>query len=528
MNIVTREEYKTYTRIKNKMISTSEKGTQTKSVKQQPPTIIFAPFPMKRKRNGNGYDNYDIYNSSSDSENNDDSEDGECSSSHDEEKSEVECSDKDVSGDNVYNDEKLKTSVGNITKKRLKLKSKQFYGFDDVEYYKRLCDEEQQAIDEIESNISCINDIDTPLRFKILTSGMDMKLMSIAISKIDQLSMLESSSSEYYKLSTYIENLSKIPIGKYKQLPISNKSNITEISSFLDTTRNKLNNVVYGHKDAKDQIIRLLAKWISNPSSKGLVIGIEGVHGIGKTSLIKDGICEVLGLPFGFITLGGISDGSYMVGHSYTYEGSRWGKIVDVLMKVGCMNPVLYFDELDKISTTTYGQEIANLLIHLTDSSQNDSFQDKYFSDINIDLSRCLIIFSYNNEEMINPILKDRMTVIRTKGYNTKDKIEISKDYMIPKMLPEFGFEKDTIIIDDDVIQYIISLTDEEEGVRNLKRSLEELISQLNLHRLLKQKPFINGNGDVITQLQVTHDIVNMFLKKTKKDMNTSYSMMYV
>lgn len=499
MSVMTRDEYKTYNKIKGK-ISTQEKGTQTKldihGDQQMPTFVITVP---KRKRD-------DDDDSDEDQDYEDECEDCE---SEEEEDSEQE-SDDDSSEKTV--------------KQKLKSKSKRYYGYDDVKYYKRMDPKKQKHVDEMEKLIMSTNNVVVPLRFKILESEMDLKLKSLAISKVDQLAMLDPSSSEYYKMMNWIENLSKLPIGKCQQLPVSFNDDIENISSFLDNTKKKLDDVVYGHKDAKDQIVRLLAKWISNPNSKGLVIGIEGVHGIGKTSLVKDGICQVLGLPFGFVTLGGISDGSYMVGHSYTYEGSRWGKIADILMKVGCMNPVLYFDELDKISTTHHGDEIANLLIHLTDSSQNDRFQDKYFTDLDLDLSRCLIIFSYNHAELVNPILKDRMTIIKANGYNNKDKIAIAKDYMLPKIYSEFGIKEGDIVFSDDSINHIVSVTDEEKGVRNLKRSLEEIVSQINLHRLLK-KPIIE-NKDLTFPLEVNNDIIDKFIKK--KESNISLPMMYI
>ena len=130
----------------------------------------------------------------------------------------------------------------------------------------------------------------------------------------------------------------------------------------------------------------------------------------------------ILNRPFAFLALGGATDSSILEGHSYTYEGSTWGKIVDILVQCKSMNPVIYFDELDKISNTPKGEEIASILTHLTDTTQNNEFHDKYFSEIELDLSKCLFIFSYNDEEKVNPILKDRKYRISTKGYSVKEK----------------------------------------------------------------------------------------------------------
>jgi ATP-dependent Lon protease len=134
------------------------------------------------------------------------------------------------------------------------------------------------------------------------------------------------------------------------------------------------------------------------------------------------------------------------------------------------MNPVIYFDELDKISDTPKGEEIAGILTHLTDTSQNTQFHDKYFSEIDFDLSKCLFIFSYNDESKINPILKDRMYRIQTKGYNQKQKTSISNNYLLPKIREQVKFAIEDIIVPDQTLHYIIeNHCNKEDGVRNLK-----------------------------------------------------------
>jgi ATP-dependent Lon protease len=566
--MITREEIKVYNRVKGKL-ETNDQSTQTTTPLRSSPIIIVTTNNMKKKfidpdgdddddcddcdEDADDFDDYEDYDEDEDEDGTGDGTsdgtgdgtgDGTSDGTGDGTGDGTSDGTSDGTGDGTSDGTSDGTGDGtgdgtsdgtsdddiNETKKRkrlykkLKEKYAKYYNKDDLKYYKKLEAKRQKLIDETENAISKVNNTSIPLRFKILESDMDIKLKALAINKVDQLAMA-GSSSENVKLFNYIDNLCKLPVGKYHNLPVSSSSSIDDISNFLDNAKTKLNEVVYGHNTAKDQIIRLLAKWISNPQSKGLVIGIEGVHGIGKTSLVKDGICQVLGLPFGFVTLGGISDGSYMVGHSYTYEGSRWGKIADILMNVKCMNPVLYFDELDKISTTTHGDEIANLLIHLTDSSQNDKFQDKYFAELDIDLSRCIIIFSYNNAELINPILRDRMVTIKANGYNTKDKVVIAKDYMLPKILKEFGFDDGHLVFEPSVFEYIIAQTEDEKGVRNLKRNLEEIASQLNLHRLLK-KTIIKGD-DYKVPLIISKNIVDKFVKP-KVEENISLPMMYL
>jgi ATP-dependent Lon protease len=516
--MMTRDEYKTYHRLKSKILSVDKavqtddslySPTVTTPQMKPPQVIILQGLPMQMTMSSRRQyidedkddDDCDEDEDDDDDDDDDDSDDDEDETQETSEESQIEMSNKKRKREQVH------------------------YHGEEKEYFRSLSKRQRDTINCIEQEICDINYVSVPLRFRILESDMDMRLKAIAVSKVEQLYAIEPSSSEYMKMHTWIENLCKLPIGKYKKLPIDATKSVDDITKFLDTTKQNLDSKVFGHTDAKDQIVRLLAKWIANPESKGLVIGIEGAMGVGKTTLCN-GICESLGLPFGFVQLGGISDGSYLVGHSYTYEGSRWGRIAEILMRVGCMNPVLYFDELDKISTTRHGEEIVNMLIHLTDGSQNSKFHDKYFSDIELDLSKCLIVFSYNNSELINPILKDRMISIRTEGYTLRDKMKIAQEYMLPIILKEFSLTKDDVVINDEVLNYIISQTDEEEGVRNLKRSLEDITSQINLHRLLK-KNFGGTEKQLSFPLTLTKDMVDKLMSK-KKEKNVSLPMMYI
>jgi len=249
-----------------------------------------------------------------------------------------------------------------------------------------------------------------------------------------------------------------------------------------------------------------------------------------NTSLVKEGISKILNRPFAFIALGGATDSSFLEGHSYTYEGSTWGKIVQIIIDSKCMNPVIYFDELDKISDTPKGEEIAGILTHLTDTSQNTQFHDKYFAEIDFDLSKCLFIFSYNDESKINPILKDRMYRIQTKGYNQKQKTVISNNYLLPRIREQVKFDEKEIIISDSAIQYIIeNLCNKEDGVRNLKRCLEIIYTKLNLYRLMKPGSNLfeeDMSLKVDFPFTVTKDIVDKLIKKDKD--TTSFYGLYV
>jgi ATP-dependent Lon protease len=387
-------------------------------------------------------------------------------------------------------------------------------------YYNELSEEKKINIDNIEKRIKELNEKtgEQPRRFAILQSDMDDKDKAIVINKLNQLDVMRPNDSEYHKLAAWMDAVQKIPFGKYKSLPITAEATRNDIKNLLTTTKNNLDNKVYGHNEVKDHIVCILAQWISNPTGKGIIIGIQGDAGVGKTTLIKKGICNSLDLPFVFVPLGGMADRTELVGSSYVYEGSRWGRISDSLMKCGYMNPVFFFDELDKVSDTKHGEDIINILMQLTDSSQNDKFHDVYFNDFEFDLSRSIMIFAYNDETKINPILRDRMIKINTKGYKTSDKLCIANKHLIPEILTDFNLPLTKIVFSDTIIRSIIEYVDEEQGVRNLKRALHDIISNLHMLMLI---------GDIPEDdIQVTHEHVHKFVHKTKNDI-VSHLMIY-
>ena len=290
---------------------------------------------------------------------------------------------------------------------------------------------------------------------------------------------------------------------------INNK--IKYINSFILDIDKTLDSAVYGHDKAKRQVERIIGQWI-NGEKTGYCFGFEGPPGVGKTSLAKKGIANCLKdetgtpRPFTFIAIGGSSNGSTLDGHNYTYVGSTWGKIVDVLMENKCMNPIIFIDELDKVSNTEHGKEIIGILTHLIDQTQNDSFQDKYFNGINLDLSKALFIFSYNDADLIDRILLDRIHRIKFDHLSLEDKLVISKNYLLPEIFKKMGLE-DVIYFDDDVIKYIIDEWTCEPGVRKLKEILFEIVGEINLSILKNNKDY-----DIPVKIN-KDDIIDNYLK---------------
>ena len=361
----------------------------------------------------------------------------------------------------------------------------------EIDYFKKkLSNKEQLTVMKHLKEINSHTNIVKPYRLALLDTNMPANFKAIAMQKLSMLKSMDVGDNEYFKIKNWVDMFMRIPFGVYRSLSISMDDGIDVCHEYMENSMKTLDSCVYGLNDAKLQIMQMVGQWISNPSAMGTAIAIKGPMGTGKTTLVKEGISKILGRDFAFIALGGTGDSSFLEGHSYTYEGSTWGKIVQILVDSKCMNPVIYFDELDKISDTPRGEEIAGILTHLTDTSQNNQFHDKYFSEVDFDLSKCLFIFSYNDESKVNPILRDRMYRIQTKGYDAKEKVIISRKYLLPKIREQVNFTEDEVIIPDETIKHIVSntsMTKEEAGVRNLKRCLEIIHTKLNLFRLMKK-----------------------------------------
>ena len=203
-----------------------------------------------------------------------------------------------------------------------------------------------------------------------------------------------------------------------------------------------------------------------------------------NTSIIKHGIAAVMNKPFVFISLGGATDSAFLEGHSFTYEGSIYGRIAQAIIDSKCMNPIIYFDELDKVSQTPKGEEIINLLIHLIDPVQNQLFRDKYFYDIDIDISKVTFIFSFNDPSLVNYILLDRITLIQTKHLTIEQKIYIGTNYLLRDILLDMGIKEKHIIIPNNIMTKIIDIHTYEGGVRSLKKQLYSIVRELNVANL--------------------------------------------
>jgi endopeptidase La len=352
--------------------------------------------------------------------------------------------------------------------------------------FEKMSADEQQSILDTLKKVNSEKDA-LPLLLRLLQSKLPTAVVNDAMQRFEN----ARNESESAKYTTWVNALLKLPFETFVQ-----PANTTDLHAsaeqscaFFENAHKQLDAAVYGHAEAKNQLVKYIAQMTrhamtntSKSQSKGLVLGIQGPCGNGKTTLIEKGISKVLNLPFAAIPLGGATDSSFLNGHSYTYEGSVWGQIADVLMKTKCANPIIYMDELDKVSDTAKGHEIINQLIHLTDPSQNTHFQDRYFGNIDIDLSHVTWVFSYNDAGRINHILRDRITEVSTSGFTTPDKLKIARQFLIPAVCSEIGMPP--ISIADDVVRHMIDSYTYEGGVRKIKELLFDVCRSLNVDDL--------------------------------------------
>ena len=469
-----------------------------------------------------------------DEEEEDEDEDEECEEEYISKNNEIKNGVEEKKEENKINIEKEEKKLHSINLKKFRKFRRTIHSknnINETKYFGKCNLDRQETILNNLELISNINVIDTPYSLKLIESNIDPSIKALALKKVNLLSNMDPTNGEYYKLKQWVDTFMLLPFGNYRYLPLKYSDGLEKCNIYMKKSKQILDDAVYGLNDAKYQFLQLVGQWIANPKSVGTSIAIKGPMGTGKTTLVKEGISKVLGREFSFIALGGATDSSYLEGHSYTYEGSKWGKIVDILIRSKSMNPVIFMDELDKVSDTPQGREIIGLLTHLTDTTQNSCFRDKYFSEFEFDLSRALFIFSYNDETKINPILKDRMYQVETKGYTPNEKTIIATKYLLPKIRNNISFNDDDVIINEEIIKYIINnYTNNEKGVRNLKRSLEIIHTKLNLYRLVDADTNLFNKEctlNVEFPFNVTENIVNKLLKNNNNT-NENWKNLYV
>jgi ATP-dependent Lon protease len=347
---------------------------------------------------------------------------------------------------------------------------------------------------------------------RLLLSGISLGHKYEILKKIKEINFVESS-----KYLSWVNNLLKIPFGNYSKPVIENKGT-DEVKDFLLKSRKLLDSVVYKQEECKESILDFCCKLISNPESRGKVLAIQSSKGMGKTKLIRQGLSKILNRPFFTINFGGLTDPAILTGHDFTYTGSRYGRICQILMDCKVADPIIYLDEIDKIGNDVKSKEVFGVLTHLLDEEQNKHFNDNYFQGISIDLSRVLFVISFNNIENVDNIVSDRMKIIKVPELTRQDKKTIIEEYMLPEILKDNGFKKEDVIVENNIKEKILNMSENQQGMRQIKKNIETIIERMNRFYI---------SGDISLPFVISFDSLKS-MKICLDDTECKYNQFYI
>ena len=326
---------------------------------------------------------------------------------------------------------------------------------------------------------------------KLESLKLDKQTHEKILKEINHFSHLPSYSQEASVIRTYLDTLFDLPWNKKTKEHIDIKKCI----EVLDKDH-------YGMEDVKQKLVEYLSAKQINPQIKSQIICLAGPPGVGKTSVARS-VAKALGRKYERMSLGGVRDEAQIRGHRKTYVGAMMGSLMGAVRSSGVKNPLILLDEIDKLGSD-YKGDPASALLEALDSQQNYSFTDHYLG-VPFDLSDVLFITTANNTDTIPAPLLDRMEVINLSSYTRYEKYRIAHDYLIKKQFLNHKITKKQISIDDSAVYSIIDFYVREAGVRNLERTIINLIRKCEKKYLLSKKP-----------VRVTESNIEEFLGKKK------------
>ncbi|MCE7903098.1 MAG: endopeptidase La [Gammaproteobacteria bacterium PRO9] len=353
--------------------------------------------------------------------------------------------------------------------KRIRGRVKQQMEKSQREYY---LNEQMKAIQkELGDMEEAPNEI-AELEQRIARAGMPQEARDKATSELNKLKLMSPMSAEATVVRNYVDWLLKAPWRKR-----------TRVNQDLGEAEQVLEKDHFGLEKVKERILEYLAVQQRVKKLKGPILCLVGPPGVGKTSLGQS-IARATNRKFVRMSLGGVRDEAEIRGHRRTYIGSMPGKIVQNLSKTGVRNPLFLLDEVDKMSMDFRGDP-SSALLEVLDPEQNAAFNDHYL-EVDFDLSEVMFVCTANTLNIPAPLL-DRMEVIRIPGYTEDEKLNIARNYLVPKQIKANGLGKGEISISDAAIRDIIRFYTRESGVRNLEREIAKICRKVVKQHLLKQ-----------------------------------------
>lgn len=325
------------------------------------------------------------------------------------------------------------------------------------------------------------------LKHKVLDLNLPEKHLTVVWETYEMLQRLEPGQSDYNKHYEWLQWILRMPWGVYCPQPVFRES--ADLRNMLLALRFQLDRNVYGLNSVKEELMlfcmdRLVQRTFPDQQNQGRqrggkILAIEGSPGVGKTHLIRT-LASSWGLPFQSIAAGGCKDSSFWDGHSITYEGSVPGRVVKAIRQAKTMNPLIYIDELDKLSDHEHSKDVSGILLHILDETQNSEFYDKYFGEVPLDLSQVLWVLSINNRDLIDPVLRDRLHILKIPDPTVKEKVATADEIIIPELMSLYGLTEEDMTFPRETIGSLIEQkTNGEKGMRRLKQVLEAIIRRI-------------------------------------------------
>ena len=305
------------------------------------------------------------------------------------------------------------------------------------------------------------------LRERLETADLPEHVQKEAERELKRMEQLPQSAPDFHVIRTYLEYVLELPWKKSSE----GKLDLKEARKILDEDH-------FGLEDVKERILEFLAVIKLRPDSKSPIMLLVGPPGVGKTSLGRS-IARALGREFERFSLGGMRDEAELRGHRRTYIGAMPGRIIQGLRRVAVNNPVLMLDEIDKLGND-YRGDPSSALLEILDPQQNDSFRDHYL-DLPFDLSKIFFIATANDLAPIPPPLRDRMEIISLAGYSDQEKLNIAKQYLVPRQVEENGLDVKQFEITDEAINLLTARYTREAGVRQLERTVGNIARKVAL-----------------------------------------------
>ncbi len=293
---------------------------------------------------------------------------------------------------------------------------------------------------------------------KIQAIGFPEETEEKLLREVNKMLKVSPSSQEYGLIKTYLDSILEMPWNTYTTDTVN-----------IEKAEKQLEKDHYGLKKVKERILEIISVRKLNPEIKSQIICLVGPPGVGKTSVGKS-IAAALGRSYARVSLGGVRDEAEIRGHRKTYVGAMPGRIVNAIKQAKCMNPVILFDEIDKMGSD-YKGDPSSAMLEVLDPEQNSTFTDHYF-EIPLDLSDVLFITTANTTETIPAPLLDRMEVIELSSYTREEKFHIAKKHLLPKQLKKHGETRKTLKINDKALYEIIDCYTKEAGVRGLEKKI--------------------------------------------------------